>query len=412
MKNISLTSLIVLIVFLLNGCGGGGGGSTSATIISGAAIKVKNLNFDYQKNVVSNYAVGDLNGDGLDDVVIGGWSGGTNYITILIQNSDGTLSDRTLELLVSNQYPGSAHIIIVDFDHDGHADIWLPGADDWVASVPSVMLWGGTSGKFIRQTVDSGISSKGACIADLNQDGNIDLLVMGVYDQQVNTYGYYLNNGNRSFSPLVPNQYINGASACAVARDNGSKHFAILQAGTNQLLGYKDTISIVDSNLNLIKQIGLPPPISPANLAGITTALAVDVNGDDLLDFVITYESWSYGGVGRKDVWLNRGNDNFEFGFTIDLNPVVLDSSTFTFNQIIYINFNGGNLDNNLYQVINGQFIPYKKDRFLSLAKSVGAEPNATGGKSSIWSSVVYKGPDGLYILEDLRPIGLHTGKL
>lgn len=399
---------LIFVAFSLNGCGGGGGSGSGS-----AATKVTNLNLDYQKNVVSNYATGDLNGDGLEDIVIGGWTGkGTSYLTILIQNTDGTLTDRTIELAGSNQYPASGHIFIGDFDNDGYADIWLPGGDDWLASSSSLMLWGSASGKFTRQVIDAGIASHGGCIADLNGDGYQDLLIQGTYNQNVETSGYYLNNKNRTFSNIVPNSKMSGASACAVIVNNSNGHFAFFQAGTNQLEGYRDTISIVDSNLQLIKQIGVTTPSSPANLAGITGAVAVDINGDGLLDFVISYESFAYNGTARKDVWLNLGNDNFEFGFTIDNFPVALGIQSFEYNGIRYINFIGGNLDNEFYQVINGKFISYKKDRLLYLAQSVGGDKNATAGKSSIWSSVIYKGKDGLYILEDLRPIGLYTLKL
>ncbi len=210
------------ISLVLTACGGGSDNSASssdqAQITPGVAF-TRVLNQSTNRNTVETYAVGDLNSDGLDDVVVGGWTGGTNYLAIMIQNPNGTLTDRTVALAGTNQYPGSNHVFIGDFDHDGHADIWFPGDDDLVASTSSLILWGSTSGVFVRQTVDSGVHSQGACVTDLNQDGHVDVLIMGTYNQNINTYGYYLNNGNRTFSPLVASLHVNGGSACAVIRD-------------------------------------------------------------------------------------------------------------------------------------------------------------------------------------------------
>jgi len=302
------------ISLVLTACGGGSDNSASssdqAQITPGVAF-TRVLNQSTNRNTVETYAVGDLNSDGLDDVVVGGWTGGTNYLAIMIQNPNGTLTDRTVALAGTNQYPGSNHVFIGDFDHDGHADIWFPGDDDLVASTSSLILWGSTSGVFVRQTVDSGVHSQGACVTDLNQDGHVDVLIMGTYNQNINTYGYYLNNGNRTFSPLVASLHVNGGSACAVIRDAATGHLAIFQGGNSQMPGFQDSISIVDSNLNLIKQIAIPK--QDAALAGINGVKEIDANGDGLLDFVINYEAWEPGAAGRKEVWLNQGSDNFVF---------------------------------------------------------------------------------------------------
>ena len=397
MKHISYI-LFVAVILALSACGGGGGGggggsggSTAQGVINQRSGK---------RNVVSNYAIGDLNGDGLDDVVIGGWTGETNYLTILIQNTDGTLTDRTIELVGRYEYPGSMHIFIADFDHDGYPDIWSPGADDKVGSIPSVMLWGSANGKFTRQTIDSGIHSAGACLADLNQDGNLDLLVMGTYNQHVNTYGYYLNNGNRTFSTLIANRYLNGSSACAVIRDPATGHFAAFQAGTSQLAGYADTISIVDSDLKLVKQIGITR--QDTTLAGIVSATAIDANGDGLLDFVINYEAWMPGLPGRKEVWLNQGNDNFSYSYTLDTaHNAPGNVIAFSYQGDQYCYFDGPNGDAMLYKRVNGQLVPYKRNEILNMATLLGGH---VGVKDwSIWGGTVYRGNAGLYMLQNIN---------
>jgi hypothetical protein len=295
--------LTCLALVACGGGGGSGGGGSTPSSSASVGIKVIAQTSATQNNVVRNYAVGDLNNDGLDDVVIGGWSGtGISYLAVMIQNTNGTLTDRTTELVGSNSYPGSMHIFIDDFDHDGRADIWLPGSDDRLPSVNSVMLWGSASGTFSRQVLTESMASAGACLFDVNNDGNIDMLVRGTYQQGINTYGYYLNHGNRTFS-FVSDQYVNGASACAIIRDSTTGHLAAMQSGNNQGSN-TDAISIVDANMSLIKLI--PVPKQDSAMAGMIGAVTADVNSDGLLDFITVYESWIPGQPGRKEVWLNQ----------------------------------------------------------------------------------------------------------
>ena len=402
--------LVIGIALILTACGGGSSSDVPnpvpspepriQPVIPKLALQVIAQNTQ-DRNKVSNYAVGDLNGDGLEDVVVGGWTGlGVSYLAILLQNADGTLTDRTIELFGSNRYPGSMHIFIGDFDNDGYADIWLPGADDLIPSVASMMLWGSASGKFTRQLIDSGVASAGACLADLNGDGKLDLLIKGTYNQNTNTYGYYLNNGNRTFSTLVPNQFINGASACAVIQDPDTKHFAVFQGNTNQLTGYASTISIVDANQNLIKQIGIPK--QDTTMAGINGAVAIDVNGDGLLDFVINYEAWAPGAPGRKEVWLNQGHDNFAYAYALDTSRNATGHiMTFVYEGNQYCFFEGPNGDAVLYQRVNDQLVPYQHDKFLTMAVALGARAGAKDW--SIESATVYRGIAGLYMLQNIN---------
>ena len=396
----------LLMCLALVACGGGGGGGGSNNPASSAALGIRVIaqTSATQNNKVKNYAVGDLNGDGLDDVVVGGWSGtGTSYFAIMIQNADGTLTERTTELAGSNTYPGSMHIFINDFDHDGHADIWLPGADDLVAVANSIMLWGSAGGTFNRQVLTEPMHSSGACLFDINNDGNMDMLVKGTWIQGTNTYGYYLNNGNRTFT-FVADQNVNGASACAVIRDSGTGHIAVLQGGNNNI----DNINVVDANLNLIKSISIPK--QDANVPGLIGAVVADVNGDGLSDFITMYEARAPGAAGRKEVWLNQGADNFVYAYALDTaynSPG--DTVDFVYQGVHYYFFNAPNGDATLYQLAGGNLLLHKRDSFLSMARTLGANPDARNW--SVFSAAVYRGSGGIYMLQDLNSV-YYTQKL
>lgn len=408
------------LAILLTACGGGSSGDpTTTTPVSKSATEpaAQPLFRQVQNQIDSinigiTYAVGDLNGDGLDDVVAGGWSErATSTLNILIQNADGTLTDKTLELVGSNLYPGSNRILISDFDHDGHLDIWLPGFNDFCndCSALSVMLWGSALGKFTKQTFDVGLNSHGACLADMNRDGNMDMLVRGQFHDNGETfYGYYLNNGNRTFT-FVSALYANGASNCTVITDTITGHLAITQGnnpGGNHVPGYNSSINILDSNLNLIKQIGVASSGRPGD--DFINSISVDANGDGLEDFILIFGSSA--DRGRKEVWLNLGNDNFSYAYTLDtgyMNSVY--SQRIYYNGKTYLFFDGPQGDAVLYQLDNGKFVTHKRDSFLTMATSLGG--NIKVNDWSVKGAVVYRGQSGLYMFQNING-KYHTQKL
>ncbi len=392
---------------LLTACGGGGGASSSGTTPS-TITATRVLNQSALKNTVENYAVGDLNGDGLDDVVVGGWTGaGTSYLAVLIQNTDGSLTDRTVQLAGTNQYSGSQRMFILDVDNDGFVDVWLPGFNDCTGcSAQSVMLWGSATGNFTRQTFALALDSHGSCIADLNGDGRQDFLVRGVWDGTTNNYGYYLNNGNRTFT-FVANPRVNGAATCTVAKDPVSGHMAVVQGNNHQVAGFDHSINIVDSNLNLITQIGVASQDPAVN--DLINSITVDVNADGLMDFVLVFNPLA-GAGGRREVWLNRGGDNFSYAYTIDNGySNGYDIQTLAYQGSNYYFFSAANGDANLYRLQGGQFLVYLRESFLTMARALGANPGVRDW--SVWSSTVYRGAAGIYMLQHVTT-GYYTQKL
>jgi hypothetical protein len=413
------------ISLVLTACGGGGSDNSlpdsnqpQVSPVEPATLGVaftRVQNQSTERNRVETYAVGDLNGDGLDDVVVGGWTGfvlgGASYLAVLIQNTDGSLTDRTAQLIGTNIYPGSNRIFIGDYDKDGHADIWLAGYNDCAGCIAqSVMLWGSASGNFTRQIFPVALDSHGACLADLNGDGWQDFLIRGAWNGTTDNYGYYLNNGNRTFT-FVSNAYVNGAATCAVAKDPVSGHMAIVQGDNNQLTGFQHSIHIVDANLNLISQIGVNSQDPAFN--DLINSTSVDVNEDGLMDFVLVFNpAWQTQSStgGRREVWLNRGGDKFSYAYTIDSGyNSSFDIQALTYQGSNYYFFNAANGDANLYRLQGGQFVVHMRESFLSMARALGARPGVKDW--SVWSSTVYRGTAGMYMLQYVTA-GYYTQKL
>ena len=170
----------ILLTLVLTACGGGGGGggASPATPVSSLSTVAHITN----ANTVNNITAADLNGDGLEDIVVSGWNYDvlTAYVYIFIQNADGSLTDKTHDLLSNNVIEGSQRILVADFDSDGHIDIFVPGFGDGsqIYAAHSIMFWG-SSGQYIREVWSDKNAAHGACIGDLNNDGKMDILAAG-----------------------------------------------------------------------------------------------------------------------------------------------------------------------------------------------------------------------------------------
>jgi hypothetical protein len=327
--------------------------------------------------------VGDVNGDGLDDVIVTGWSRGslTNYVYIYIQNADGTLTDKTNTLLVNNTIPGAAHILIHDFDGDGHVDIFLAGYSENNAGqvgVTSIMLWG-SSTTFTPQVWDVNLAA-GACMADFNNDGKMDLMVAGGgFTPQNDVGGIYLNNGTQTKFTLQAQGILgaNGFSACAPIKSEAN---TIVYMGNNTYNPVQDRIITLDPNLNIISQ-----SLVPINGNNYTVdATVVDLNNDGIMDFVVEQNAnlGSMDGAGPKLYYQNNGN-GFNAPTTLTTALSGYYSRAFTLSGVPGIFF-AGNASN--AQVFKGLTQIYNTE-FTAMAGTTPAQDvadiyqNATTGK-------------------------------
>lgn len=300
MKNLTKKLLACALVLpaLLTACGGGGGSSGGASSSLVSAV----MSPGSRTNTVANYAAADLNGDGLEDVVVSGWNTDvlTAYVYIFIQNSDGTLTDKTSNLLANNVIEGSQRVLISDFDSDGHVDIFIPGFGDGtqIYGAHSVMFWGST-GQYVREDWTDRNAAHGACIADLNNDGKTDLLVAGTsYSNSVG--GVYINNGNRHFTlntTTLPSSYF---EACASINTGSSN--VVYFAGGNATSGYRDTIATIDYSLNTTS-LGL----QVNNALDSIDVVVADLNADGQKEFVVSLNGINVPDPGPRELISTSG---------------------------------------------------------------------------------------------------------
>jgi FG-GAP-like repeat len=388
---------LLLLTLVLTACGGsGGGGSPSTSTVTGSKSLSRVLNFSTSS--IRNIAVGDLNNDGLEDVVIGGWAGPgqESSIHVLLQNADGTMSDRTTSILPVTSYTGSQRIFIRDFDGDGKNDIFIPGFNDGCVSgcsVHSMVFWN-QAGQFAQQLLPELIDSHGACVDDINNDGRPDVLVRGAYDPVTHSTngGLYINNGGRSFT-LTPG--IESGSTCSITHEPNNT--------VTIVTGNPNTFSTYDQNLNLISSVNFASQDPAAN--DLIDSLALDVNGDGAKDFILMFNNPSDNTKGRKEVWVNDGSGHYSYSYTIDQdNCNLYHYRVIDYNGAEIVYFSGVNLQAKLYRLQNGQFTEFNQSRFTDMAQQAGYRAGFTW---SVDVGVVYRNSMSgkLFMLQSINGI-------
>lgn len=134
-----------------------------------------------------NYAVVDLNGDYLDDIVT---SAGTGSVGILYQNAGTGFTSANVPATGVSNTPGWS-CAAGDYNKDGRNDIMYGGG-----SGASVLLSNAAGTSYTAFNSPQYIFSQRTNFVDINNDGNLDAFVC--HDVAPNCY--FLNNGSGGFT--------------------------------------------------------------------------------------------------------------------------------------------------------------------------------------------------------------------
>lgn len=247
--------------------GDGGGGFTLNT------IEFDSFGTDH------HIAVGDLNNDGLDDVVVTRSNG--DVFAALGSFADGLqLSDVTQIGHVTDNHNRARSTELADLDNDGNLDIAISG---WFFF--SVLLGNG-DGTFGSEIVTNatGVDSRSIALGDLNGDGNVDLVAShapGAWWLAV-----HLGNGNGSFGPgvVVPNSALAIPNLKLVDMD-GDGDLDIVSGS----LESRFKIFLNDGSAVFTKT---DVDLAPGNAGGVL--IADDLNGDGAPDVMTTTSDLDY----------------------------------------------------------------------------------------------------------------------
>ncbi len=228
--------------------------------------------------------VGDLNGDGHPDFIVGNCGGS---LVVYLNNGDGTFTQTTqsLGLLPGAGGPSVGPGVIADVNGDGKADYVVASNQNHATNV----FFGNGDGTLQTPVV---IPSFGLflAVADVNHDGKPDLIEVdpGSGDPSSGMLMVFLNSGDGTFSasPFLYSTGLVQPFSVTTADMNGDGNLDVVISDFNGGGGHQVAVLLGDGN-------GLfgAPTLYSVNSGPLDVSVA-DFNGDGKLDIAT---------VGRQD---------------------------------------------------------------------------------------------------------------
>ena len=250
--------------------------------------------FQPATNYVLNYSAdtavaADFDGDGNIDIIAGDLY--AQDIEFLKGNGNGTLQDS-----IDYATPGTEGIGFIadgDLNHDGILDLVTTG---YQGSSVDVWMGNGDGGYQPPVNYQVGSGPQGLLPADVNNDGNLDIIAADSGDSASHAIAILLGNSDGTFQPV---QYVAGNQGVydVIAGDfngDGKLDLAAVTPNTNTLSLYYGKGDGTFQN-----------PVNYSTDLNPNYVVAADFNGDGKPDLLVT----AHGGDGGYiDVELNQGD--------------------------------------------------------------------------------------------------------
>lgn len=267
------------------------GGLIVASINSTYGLELTNVAKYMSGYTLTDVAIGDLNNDGLEDLVVPDNSAYEIYL--LKGQSDGTFT--SWGDITVGDYPIS--VVIDDFNNDSNLDIAVPVEISGTYFVK--FLYGDGSGNFTSQDISvSTLAYYNTISGDFNNDGKKDIAFPSYNNK---SFTILFNNGNGAFSESVYSLSGDYYPLFIASADVNNDSYLDLLVGIENDAG-SDFVAVWLNNGS-----GVFTQTTTLNIAGSPWGIDTgDFNNDGNVDFaVVSYNNDSFG------VFLGNGDGTF-----------------------------------------------------------------------------------------------------
>jgi hypothetical protein len=307
-----------------------------------------------------NWAFGDFNTDGFTDILVarGSWQTSETFgVDVLLNDGIGGLSQATEAAFDGSvprtQMPGE--LVVSDFNGDGTPDVFIADAGDdrdpW-PGYQNTLILSTQGGRLVDATANLPQQfdfTHSATAADIDHDGDVDILAGNVYGRQRIPPQILLNDGTGRFTiaegrlphaqtDLGRNKYTtslfadvdnDGSPDLILGADNSTESSAVLiNDGTGHFSLLPDAIPA--------------KPFAPTDIA--LDIASADLNGDKHQDLLIAWTKGDPFYMGRYiQVLINQGDGAFTDETQSRLPPqaYVEEGSWFKFVELVDVDEDG-----------------------------------------------------------------------
>ncbi|WP_337043093.1 VCBS repeat-containing protein [Emticicia sp. 17c] len=236
-------------------------------------------------------AVGDVNGDGLEDIYFGGAAGQAKKL--YIQQKNGRFVESTQPDFAFDTTTENVDALFFDADKDGDLDLFIvTGSNEFEPNAPELhdlLYLNDGKGNFKRDIRFPPINENGSCVAaaDFDKDGDLDLfvgsrMISGQYGLSPHS-NLYINDGTGGFKNLSK-RFMPQINDLGMVTD--AEWVDIDKDGFPDLIVTQDWGGIVVFRNDRGRTLQLKETI--ANSEGLWNTLKpADIDGDGDIDFIV-----------------------------------------------------------------------------------------------------------------------------